>query len=655
MADTMRLSGGLPTVKCSNCHAEINIASMGEHICSRLSEASTPKESIPWRTNSARSSRPLPARIDPLTANRSFPHRDAPKTEGGRGPSSTSSRRGPNSTSPGTAPSQSSSFRWRETPPSPEKSNLGCAFPPFQTRSIPSKTASDFPRREASKLIVATHTDAPEPSPLYGPLSPRTYGGENVVQRMNGIAPGPFGVKEQRKLDQRQHQNADNPGRSDMSSSVTGRNQDGHGVRKLQDMAANIRRDYREPAHGLPSPPRSRTFATEDQPTTSSRGRPTEPTLNTHSIAKPVGNVGLKRENLNGATGGPPLSAAAMRSMAMNSTESRYDPRFVTKQYNAGANQADQFSMGNPYHTPTESVSSNGSGYGSDTKTASSRSTPPMPESPERLTAMTFGGSLPAHPHDNVRYDKGGSALHLSSNSYQDGAISTKPRQPPAIVPTAHHNRFQAPGLPLDPVMAGGKQRREPSQATQFAESTREKRLATSERAPMPTKKGNCKGCGETIQGKSVSSADGRLTGRYHKQCKPDALNLDDHGPGLTSRWAGFVCRTCNSPFDTTTFYVLNNHPYCEQHYHQLNNSLCQACDRGIEGQYLETERRQKYHPDCLTCQECRRILRDEYYEMNGRVYCERHAFKLSQQSALLGPGGRRNPERRTTRMLVMG
>lgn len=55
-----------------------------------------------------------------------------------------------------------------------------------------------------------------------------------------------------------------------------------------------------------------------------------------------------------------------------------------------------------------------------------------------------------------------------------------------------------------------------------------------------------------------------------------------------------------------------------------------------------------------LLSQECRRILREEYYEMNGRVYCERHAFKLSQQSALLGPG-RRNPERRTTRMLVMG
>ena len=71
---------------------------------------------------------------------------------------------------------------------------------------------------------------------------------------------------------------------------------------------------------------------------------------------------------------------------------------------------------------------------------------------------------------------------------------------------------------------------------------------------------------------------------------------------------AGFVCRTCMEPFETATFYVINNHPYCERHYHKLNNSVCQACDHGIEGQYLETEKKQKYHSVCFTCRVCTSI-----------------------------------------------
>lgn len=96
------------------------------------------------------------------------------------------------------------------------------------------------------------------------------------------------------------------------------------------------------------------------------------------------------------------------------------------------------------------------------------------------------------------------------------------------------------------------------------------------------TNKGRCKGCDELIVGKSVSSADGRLTGRYHKGC--------------------FTCMTCKARFRTADFYVHENHPYCERHYHQLNQSLCTACDSGIEGQYIETEHKQKFHQKCFTC-----------------------------------------------------
>ena len=154
-------------------------------------------------------------------------------------------------------------------------------------------------------------------------------------------------------------------------------------------------------------------------------------------------------------------------------------------------------------------------------------------------------------------------------------------------------------------------------------------------RRPPPAKKGNCRGCGNLIYGKSVSSADGRLTGRYHKQC--------------------FVCRTCQQPFQTADFYVMYNQPYCARHYHELNDSLCTNCDRGIEGQYLETELRQKFHPYCFSCQDCHIILRDDYYEFNGKTLCEQHAFGAARTSmpSSLGPG-RRFPERRTTRLMMM-
>lgn len=470
--------------------------------------------------------------------DRSFPYYNVPKTEVGRGSSSISSRRGPNSSSPGTAPSQSSSFRWHQTPPSPpEKSNLDCAFPPPPTGSVPSKTSSAFPRNKVSKLNVSTHIDAPEPSPLYGPLSPRTYGGENVLQRMNGIAPGPFGIREQQKPDQRQQQNAAafkppqvpaSLRKSDLNLDIRERSQEGHEGRKLDDTTGGISREpnHQSPAtiQALPSPSRSRAFPIDNPSTVSSQRRPTEPRLDTHSGSNLAEKVGLNNGNFSKTGENHQLSAAFMHSLTvnLNSMESRYDPRSRSRQFNAGASRANGFSMGNPYHTPTESVSSNGSGYGSDTRTASSRSTPPIPESPERLTAMTFGGSLAANSKDNVRYAKDVPALQLSSNSYHDRSVSTKSRQTPALDLKDHHTGSQTLESPLDPVVQAGRQRMEPSLAAQLTQFTREPRPSGSLQAPTTTtaKKGNCRGCGETIQGKSVSSADGRLTGRYHKQCE---------------------------------------------------------------------------------------------------------------------------------------
>ncbi|KAE8356098.1 hypothetical protein BDV28DRAFT_2198 [Aspergillus coremiiformis] len=142
----------------------------------------------------------------------------------------------------------------------------------------------------------------------------------------------------------------------------------------------------------------------------------------------------------------------------------------------------------------------------------------------------------------------------------------------------------------------------------------------TRERAARaaPRPKGPCRGCSEMIFGKSVSSADGRLTGRYHRAC--------------------FVCYDCKTPFKTADFYVMDDHPYCAQHYHQRNGSLCHTCRTGIEGEYLETVERRghgpadsyKFHPDCLTCRTCQVVLKGDYFEWNGQVYCERDARRAA-------------------------
>lgn len=131
----------------------------------------------------------------------------------------------------------------------------------------------------------------------------------------------------------------------------------------------------------------------------------------------------------------------------------------------------------------------------------------------------------------------------------------------------------------------------------------------------IPQSRGDCKACKMPITGKSISSADGRLTGKYHKAC--------------------FVCTTCKAPFMSAEFYVHADKPYCELHYHELNGSLCGSCGRGIEGQYAEDEGKTKYHVGCFCCLDCGISLTDGYFEVDGYAYCERDAWRrVEQQSA---------------------
>jgi hypothetical protein len=201
---------------------------------------------------------------------------------------------------------------------------------------------------------------------------------------------------------------------------------------------------------------------------------------------------------------------------------------------------------------------------------------------PEPRTENRFA---PSPPRDRIRDDS-------SSRGRAPESRTRKPSRPP-MLPN-----------PLDPAIHPGipfESPRDP--ALKFSHSpppfsSPGQRQPPPSRRPTTANRGNCRGCAQPIVGKSVKDSSGRLTGRYHKEC--------------------FVCRTCSSPFPTAEFYVYENFPYCEHHYHKLNDSICRGCNRGIEGQYLETDQRLKFHPRCFTCSTCRIVLRDDYYQVGA-------------------------------------
>lgn len=270
----------------------------------------------------------------------------------------------------------------------------------------------------------------------------------------------------------------------------------------------------------------------------------------------------------------------------------------------------------------------------SETRTGSSVSTAPSDvygNQPKPFDPLNLGPlvhELPARTRQTV--------LELPDRI--PGSLDDVPPDVPPI-PAALLN----PDSPPDPAGSQGSmaqiaERPEEAQTEKAPSPSPRRHMHRAATAPIPRtptrsttrSKGKCKGCGEEIMGKSVSSSDGRLTGRYHRGC--------------------FVCFECHSPFQTADFYVMNNRPYCAQHYHERNGSLCSTCYTGIEGQYLETvdqnggrADRRRFHPHCLQCRTCRVMLNGDYFEWNGDVYCERDAYRAAA-AYYPPPPGRRRP-----------
>ncbi|KAL0577887.1 hypothetical protein V5O48_004123 [Marasmius crinis-equi] len=135
-----------------------------------------------------------------------------------------------------------------------------------------------------------------------------------------------------------------------------------------------------------------------------------------------------------------------------------------------------------------------------------------------------------------------------------------------------------------------------------------------------------CRRCQLPIEKQAISSSDGQLKGKYHKEC--------------------FTCFECSAPFPNKTFYVLNDQALCAYHYALHNRSLCSssACGQPIEGPCAVDHTGARYHPEHFLCQRanCSERLKD-YFEVDGKMVCERHAQITFRQSRMFGVGSRKS------------
>ncbi|KAI1303485.1 hypothetical protein F5Y03DRAFT_186869 [Xylaria venustula] len=639
MTDLSRQSAFMPTIKCSNCGNQVEISMMGDHVCGVGSESTTsePEPPMPDLLGGAFSSfkqnvfdkfTRVPPTVDTSAANRTISRQDQ------------------------LTPISASTGSQAISPKTPMNGRLGVGS---TNDDYFSPAIAGSPRR----LGGFGEADGDEGEAAYD-TSPNKQT-SNLLTRMNSIAPGPFEVSRARSAKNAFPRTASRDDTTDSGDDVSrlGSSIDRPGTAASSSSGRSgsiaLPKMPRKNGYGGFGPPQREGEDAGPQPLAFGKRSETFPdqllksgenASHTDGPIRAPSAPGLRPDRLSRPSNGDrPVMTSDRKhrpSYGIKDTSRPPPPRKslirpTTRDGSLSINLADEFGAGNPYHSPSISQSSSNSGYSHE----SSVSHPSSNTSPARSIASR---SEPRRPSNAGDMDALMNDLQNSMDELQPGSSTAKPISIPISDKPSTPKPDPLQSLRPDPAPLVGRdvvsespisprsipnpdmlaaslpesQTRARSQTTSTQGSSSHNRQPS--RNPRP--RGNCKACQEPITGKSISSADGRLTGRYHKAC--------------------FVCATCKEPFSSATFYVHADRPYCEQHYHKLNGSLCGSCNRGIEGQYLEDEVPQKYHPGCFRCGDCGVVLRDGYFDVNGRSYCERDAWRRMQSAAraqqMMGP-----------------
>ncbi|KAJ5170955.1 Zinc finger LIM-type [Penicillium coprophilum] len=637
--------GMLPTIKCSNCGCSVEISSMGDHTCIRnefapVAPIPSPPPSAGFdsdRFTEAKVSRGPPSAIDPSAANRAFLQPNMPTPANSVNLSPFPASPAPSTLRPSHSPTEDQSESKLETV---------FSFPMPGNRS-PTEVRTPSPMMDRNLL-----KSRPAPSPGMG-LGVKP---ENIQLPPSPMPPKSPDVNHRREDSAVSHSSY----RSSFASSR-------YGDSTTRSSANSLSRGFRSfmedtppvPLAPLRTPHNTSVPGDSNASVVSSRiskeeasgfdfGIPTgqNQTTGLHDLPEESPPFQDHTEYipfrpgqtlLHPATAEAELGSDAPRKLSNASTTSA----FSVTSFARALGLDDQMNH------------SEGSGSDSslfDTRSGSSMSSLPSDASlnrhkpTEQLNLLPLVEDMPSRTRQTVLEIPGRTrstmedvppipAAFFSPDSPTDPSINrggvsliAESKEPPTPTLTPTQPKASIPRKPAPP-----------QRSFTAPIPPQPKTPITPTRSATGRSKGKCKGCNETITGKSISSSDGRLTGRYHRGC--------------------FVCFECHSPFQTVDFYVLNNRPYCAQHYHERNGSLCAGCHTGIEGQYLETvERnparpdRRRFHTQCLQCRTCHVLLKGDYFEWNGEVFCERDARRAAAASnpppppGPPGPPGRRRP-----------
>ncbi|KAK2744807.1 hypothetical protein FQN57_004130 [Myotisia sp. PD_48] len=644
----------LPKIKCSDCHAEVELISLGEHVCSKQPlkatttlnpEADRPqplKRGLSRESLFNRLGRVLPPPpIDPSAANRPFlssPFSISPLSPSPRSPFRQPPR------------SQTSPLPPRP-PPSPERTNLDCAFPPFPrsaSASSSKKKPASILNRQSQTLRLASPDgseysnvsqpafDTPELSPNLekgspedGHRRPRSRSRANRHRREVSID-----SKSLQRISLASARFNGLPSPISPAGIYPGMS---NGVEEIPPLPTASITGFAI-SSDLHMPDASRSDHTQKE--SHQNGNILQPDAKRQQAENAILDFGI-------------LSRTSSPERISGYHEAQYNDSALNPSQNSTAtklpsHQADEkFSMSNfarglgmadPYHNTNDSTSSSSSAP-SEAPSGGSFSSRPSETSSVSEPKSAMSEKLSDHPIEHIpppppnpyHYDLDSPTDPL----FQHGRLSKPPsrqgRRPDTQSPPPQPEpQPQLPPPPPSPSHTTDAST-DKVQQPQVQKADPPPRLG----APAKPRRTRCRGCHEIITGKSVSCADGRLTGRYHKAC--------------------FVCYTCQSPFQTADFYILDNNPYCAHHYHLLNGTLCCTCDKGIEGPCLETEEplnppsegtklpnhqnneskqhNKKYHPDCFKCRTCRIVLTGDYFDWNGHIYCERDGRRAALHS----------------------